>query len=207
MTNTYELSKYCWLITQAAEQWLAEQDELTCTIHQVAVGEVQADADASLRFLLSSFRLFYPSMWRAYGRETITIRAAAFLASELAPLSMLLSAFYYEFNVRWFGGSLPAYRVKVMHNVPMPEKPENYTISCVDTCRRELSVVYCGRPADMVAWLLRLMAHVRTGRWGKKAFENELDRLSKMSAPTQDNVERLQEAGWAFYSTAPWFAS
>jgi hypothetical protein len=204
--NRQEVMRNCWLIVNTAGRWLAKQDDLTKTVHQVTVEAIQDATEAPLDLVLYCFEQDYPRMWKTYGKAKIERVAAAFLDSEFEPMSTLFDVLYAEFNTRYFAGRLAPYRVKVMHNIPFPSNPRDYTISCIDKSEERLSLVYDGWPEEMLAWLLRLMAHIQTVYQGV-IFENELARLSKIGAPTQETVARLKETGWNFLSTVPWYTS
>lgn len=202
-----ELSRNCWLIVTAVGRWLAEQDELTCALHQVAVETIQTVGDAPMGAFLTEFEAQYPVLFEDYGRRHIESKADAFLSSEFVELSALFSVFYEEFNVRYFEGSLPRYWVRVMHNVPIPEPPDPSLSYHVSVGRREIAIEYNGWPHYMLAYLLKFMASIRTGVARDAVIETELRRLQKIGAPTQDEVHRLQESGWKMFSAAPWCVS
>jgi hypothetical protein len=190
--TTQEIMRNCWLIMRTAGRWLADQDELTRAIHQVTVEAVQDSTEATLDLVLFCFELDYPRIWKTYGKGKIERTAAAFLGSEFEPMSILFNVFYAEFNLRYFGGRLAPFRVKVMHNIPLPPNPRDYAISNIDKCERQMSVVYSGWPQAMLGYSLRLMVLIQTKCQRDAFFESELARLSHMGAPTEERLRRLK---------------
>jgi hypothetical protein len=204
--HSQELSQNCCQITKTVGRWLAEQDELTSALHQVAVETIQMAGDAPMGAFLTTFEANYPLLFEDCGRRYIESKADAFLSSEFTELSALFSVFYEEFNGRFFEGSLPRYRVKVMHDIPKPESPDTSVESIqVSVDRREIALQYNGWPENMLGWLVRFMAYIRIGEGS--ALQAELDRLRRVGAPTPDEVDRLERAGWTMYAASPWSVS
>ena len=129
------------------------------------------------------------------------------MSVEFVELSAVFSVLYEEFNIRFFEGSLPPYRVKVMHNIPVPRSrdtsPESAQVSME---RQEIAILYNGWPNHMLGRLVGFMAYIRIGG-EPAALEHELDRLRGAGAPTSDEVDRLAKAGWTMYCGSPWSVS
>jgi hypothetical protein len=202
-----ELSRNCWLITTAVGRWLAQQDELTRALHQTAVETIQMCTDAPMEAFLIGFEGEYPVLFDSYGRRYIKDKAKGFLSVEFVELSAVFSVLYEEFNGRFFEGSLPPYRVKIMHNIPVPRSRDTSPESAhVSIERQEIAIQYDGCPNHMLGWLVRFMAYIRIGA-ERAALEDELHRLRGVGAPTPDEVYRLEKAGWRMLSISPWSAS
>ena len=205
--HAQELSRDCWLITTAVGRWLTEQDELTRALHQTAVETIQMCTDAPMEAFLIGFEGEYPVLFNSYGRRYIKNKAKGFLSVEFVELSEILSVLYEEFNCRFFEGRLPRYRVKVMHNIPVPRSrdtsPESAQVSME---RQEIAIQYNGWPNHMLGRLVGFMAYIRIGG-EPAALEHELDRLRRVGAPTPDEVYRLEKAGWRMYCGSPWSVS
>ncbi len=182
-----ELSRNCWLITTAVGRWLTQQDELTRALHQTAVETIQMCTDAPMEAFLIGFEGEYPVLFNSYGRRYIKNKAKGFLSVEFVELSEILSVLYEEFNGRFFEGSLPRYRVKVMHNIPVPTSRDTSVESThVSIERQEIAIQYDGWPNHMLRQLVRFMAYIRIGD-EPAALERELDRLRRVGAPTLDD--------------------
>ena len=129
------------------------------------------------------------------------------MSVEFVELSAVFFVLYEEFNGRFFEGSLPPYRVKVMHSIPVPRSrdtsPESSQVSIE---RQEIAILYNGWPNHMLGRLVRFMAYIRIGG-ERAALEDELHRLRVVGAPTPEEVDRLEKAGWRMLSASPWPAS
>lgn len=205
--HSHELSRNCWLITQEVGRWLAQQDELTRALHQTAVETIQTCTDSPMEAFLIEFEAEYPLLLNNWGRKYIEEKAEGFLNLEFIELSAIFAVFYEEFNSRYFASSLPRYRVKVLHNIPVPESLDARLESIqVNFDRRDIAILYDGWPEDMLGCLVRLMAYIRVGGQ-RSALEDELRRLQTLGAPTPDEVDRLKRVGWRMFSTSPWSVS
>jgi hypothetical protein len=190
------------MIFSAVSHWLERQDELTCAIHRVVVEEIQGSRDAPLSCVLHALRLDYPLLWHEHCGASIKARVAELFSVEFDDLSILFTGLFDEFNIRYFARSLPGYRVRIMHNVPLLEPASPF--DAIQEREREIVFSYDGWPHFMVAWLLHLMALIRSRGEGETALQRELDRLRQLGAPTTEAVDLLVAGGWTPLSSPPW---
>jgi hypothetical protein len=203
-----ELSRLCRLIISTVATWLAGQDDLTCAIHRVVVDTIQWACDAPPTVVIRTLIDEHPQIRADYDTWSVGARVHSFLGSEFTALSDLFTAFYEEFNLRFFGSRLPDYRVKVMHDIPVPQQPYTAETICKAEIRPDaLLIQYNCWPEDMISRLVHLMAHIQTDCSHGPLWQEELSRLSGAGAPTDAEVKRLKTARWTPISASPWLPS
>jgi hypothetical protein len=190
-----ELSRLCQLTFRLVDQWLKQQDERTRLIHEAVVETIQNGGEAPLSLVLHEIMRDRPHLWRQPERRIIRVQSRELLKREFQELSDLFTVFYKEFNLRFFANKLPAYDVKVFHNLPLPEQ-----LSVESVCRnfrREgwLAFAYNRWPESMVTDLLHKMAHISTEADHGSAWQSEMDRIRRMGVLTYADVQRLRDFG------------
>ena len=200
-----ELSRLCRLIFAVVAEWLSRQDDTTRFIHRYLVETIQIGCDTSVSLVLEEIREDGLPEWQHNLRGELPLRVKDLLSAEFQELSKLFTAFYEEFNVRFFGGGLPACVVKVFHNLALPEG----RVDPEAVCRNEigpgwLALGYNGWPEHMITRLLHQMAHISTDIGHGLEWRSEMSRIRQRGAPTDEDVERLGRMGWTNISASPW---
>ena len=206
--DSYEMSRLCHVVFSTVGGWLERQDALTRTIHRVAVELIQEIGESPVSLLLDRLHYDYPDIWYEQCEGTIGGFASLMLASEFREVSGIFTALYAEFNARYFDACLPTYRVRVMRNIPLPYDPDHSFNPCsIDHRRQEIDLTYDGWPHFIVSRLVHLMAHIHAGPTHGTDWQLEVDRLFRIGAPTDEEIERLEAAGWRPYIARPWLPS
>jgi hypothetical protein len=193
-----ELSRVCELLEKTTESWLAQQDDLTRAIHRLAVDEIQAGNGAPVWLVIEYLYKYHPEALSDCP-AAVAARVHALLSSEFNELSQLFSGLYQEFNIKYFGGALPVYRVRVMHSIPPPLPPYADGQICQwHIGQQELSIEYDGWPEEMIARLVHLMTHIQIRCSHDTSFEGALSKAHELGAPLDRDAARLRRvrAAW-----------
>lgn len=140
--------------------WLAKQDRLTRQLHELAVFCIQCCGEATAPMIVECFCDQYPEEANRYGEKALRDFAHNLLQREIDGLSEFFTASYNEFNLSLFQGQLPAYRLRVLHNVPDQWPVREAGLTEIDVKSAQIMIHYNGWPEDMIEWLLKLMARV-----------------------------------------------
>jgi len=182
----FELDRLCRSITDVVAVWLSHQEEITRAVHRIIVAAIQAGGEAPPLYVIQDLHDEYPDGWPDYCEAAVALQAIEILKSEFTPLSNLFSEFYNDFNVRYFGGSLPPSRVRVVHNLPLPDRPR----TAEDVCARgiadgEILLHYNGWPDNMLECLVHLMAHLKVGPAHGAEFDALMANANMLGAPVR----------------------
>jgi|HubBroStandDraft_4_1064222.scaffolds.fasta_scaffold409370_1 hypothetical protein len=199
-----EFRHICRSITGAVATWLSHQGQITRAIHRIIVQTIQMESEAPPLFVIQDLHDEYPE-GLDYCETAIAFRAVEILNAEFKPLSRLFSELYQDFNRRFFDGSLRPTSVRVMHNLPLPERPFTAEDVCAGEIREGLILMhYNGWPDDMVVRLVHLMAHVQTGRTHGVEFEMAMANAQRLGAPSADAGTEVQPSNLATHPDHYW---
>jgi hypothetical protein len=183
---SFGLSLKCKAIAATVGLWLSRQGKLTRAIHASTVFQIQnSGPELELGVVLQTLNCNHPVLMGRYSARQVVSRTEAFLESEFSELSPVFSELFAEANQLYFQGSLPKYRVSVMHSLPPfirtkaePHEEEiNYHLN-------QLNLHYNGWPDNMIDWLLHFMTHIKTGEHPHgRRWKNEMLRLLELGAP------------------------
>jgi hypothetical protein len=187
-----ELGQLCQNILASAVTWRQRQSELIKAIHSSTLFVIHEEGEASLESVMDALREEYSDLLLGYSEAETGSAVRELFDSECSDLSGIFAKLYAEFNEHYFAGRLPTHRVVVMHAAPEAKVKSNF--ARVDEQLREIIIVYDGRPEEMISLLIDTMAHIATGPDAKSNWQQELDRLYDLGAPTRQKVEELDDA-------------
>jgi len=185
-----ELRQIYESIEGAVGQWLSKQDQLTRAIHASGVDLRQLGANDDIDTADADY-------------AALCHKIRSFLTSDFPELSGILTRLYQDFNVRYFNGALPSYKVIAKHDLGS-NYPNSAQVDGRDLFRdkREIVMAYDGQPLMMISWLLYIMAHIDTEReyeaaanaamQMKAAVSAKLQSLNAVGAPTGIYADALQ---------------
>jgi hypothetical protein len=203
-----ELSRICRLIIKPVDEWLTGKSAIIRAIHDCVAETALISGFRCMDSFVLCFEHHYPLLWDMFDRGYIKKLASLMFNSEFPELSALFSGLFDEFNYRFFGAKLPAYTVRVVRALAdFYCEWEKQVVYEIDVSDCELTIQYLQKPEVMIARLLDLMARIHVGIYRDEAWREDLQRLTRLGAPTSHELARLQEAGWTRFSAAPWFPS
>lgn len=128
-----------------------------------------------------------PELRERFGLEAIQQMAKAMIHSDLVRLSRRFTELFQEFNVRYFGGRLPSYRVDVGYAADWLFTQWDGLEICDSVLYRGLRLIRIRvrkSEEEMVCSLLNEMAHVATNDFHGPKWAAEIERLVVEGAPT-----------------------
>lgn len=140
-----------------------------------------------------------PSVYRAYGLRRVLAVCEEIQQSEIPAQSRLYQRMFQRFNIRYFAGRLPDYKVVVVYDVWFWETerwgcPECFPPACeavgfIDFAGRRMLIRFLGHYSGgetMAQFLTHEMAHVATDGEHGANWQAEMARLRGLGAPVSD---------------------
>jgi hypothetical protein len=198
-----ELNGVCDEVSSTVVEWLSRQDDVTKAIHRTVIDIIQDFGDADVDVVMKCLRIDHPNILDDYCECSVYARVRAFLRTEFKELSAVFSKRFDDYNIRYFGNSLPRYRVAVMRNLLVPRQIETPFVRYdINVRLRKIAMSYNGWPEEMLSMLLDRMCRLRTGASDEAAWGTEMNRLLSIGAPTYEAVDSLRKTGWPLVRSA-----
>jgi hypothetical protein len=184
--NIQQIEALSSAVSGLVEYWRNSQDNVTRILHALILEAIQDSGYATYPVIVTLVRIHHPTLLKNRVELRLRRRISDLLKAEFTVLSPLFSYIYSDLNVRYFDHGLPDYSVKVMHNIVCSnESARMVPPEEIDYTRKCLRIRYNGCLDEMVSWLLRLMAHLKTGPVRSAAWTREMQRLFEAGAPTE----------------------
>ena len=148
----------------------------------------------------------FPNLYHRLGEECILALCEEIQHSEVPEQSAQCQEMFRKFNLRYFAGRLPEYRVFVVYDVwywettrcgYQPTFPSAFEgAGFVDFAQRRIFIRFLPNLSDgwtMAATLLHEMAHAATGGDHDEYWISEMSRLKLLGAPIEHGFEGYQE--------------
>ncbi len=148
----------------------------------------------------------FPNLYHRLGEECILALCEEIQYSEIPEQPAQCLEMFRKFNLRYFAGRLPEYRVFVVYDVwywettrcgYQPTFPSAFEgAGFVDFAQRRIFIRFLPNLSDgwtMAATLLHEMAHAATGGDHDEYWISEMSRLKLLGAPIEHGFEGYQE--------------
>jgi hypothetical protein len=141
-----------------------------------------------------------PSLYRAWGFQRVLAVCEEIQHSEIAEQSRLYQRMFQQFNIRYFAGRLPDYKIRVVYDVWYWETERCGYSPCfpsadeaagfIDFAGRQIFIRFlalhtCG--LTMAEYLIHEMAHAATDGEHGANWQAEMARLKGLGAPVSDD--------------------
>jgi hypothetical protein len=141
-----------------------------------------------------------PSLYRAWGFRRTTAVCEEIQHSEVPEQSRLYQRMFQKFNIRYFAGRLPDYKIRVVYDVwywetercgyPPCFPSADEAVGFIDFAGRQIFIRFLGFHTcglTMAESLIHEMAHAATGGEHGTDWQTEMARLKGLGAPVNDS--------------------
>jgi hypothetical protein len=140
-----------------------------------------------------------PNLYRAWGYSRVLAVCEEIQRSEIPEQSALFQLMFQRFNIRYFAGRLPDYKIRVVYDVwywetercgyPPCFPSADEAVGFIDFAGRQIFIRFLGFHTcglTMAESLIHEMAHAATDGDHGADWQTEMDRLKGLEAPVND---------------------